>query len=189
MHNSERGLLTLPVSDRDHINGPINPTVVIVEYGQYPCPRTAQAQPTIRAIQQQFADLLCFAFRHFPTPQSYPQAQRTAEAAEAAGAQGKYWQMHDLMFARQSALDNGSIVEYAVELGLDIARFLQEVTGHRHAAKIQTDQTSGRESGVIQTPSYFINNVRYIGPIDLKSLGSAVDLAIETQTDGRIDPS
>lgn len=114
-------------------------------------------------------------FRHFPRTQLHPRAQKAAEAAEAAGNQGKFWQMHNKLFEKQSALTDVDFVEYAVELNLDVFRFLREIAEHTHAQRVQKDLYSGIERGITRTPTFLINNVRYDGTYSLQSLLDAIE--------------
>jgi protein-disulfide isomerase len=158
--------LTLPVAKRDHIQGPIDATIMLVEYGDYECPSCGQAYPIIKDAQDRLGDRLCFAFRNFPLANSHPHAQHAAEAAEAAGAQGKFWEMHDLLFENQEALDDEDIVQYAMSLGLDANRVISEVLAGTHAARVREDFRSGARGGVNGTPTLFINGVRHEGMPD-----------------------
>ena len=105
----------------------------------------------------------------------HPLAGHATEAAEAAGAQGRFWEMHNALLTHQEALDNGSLVEYADALGLDVMQFLRDMAGHVYAARVREDQDSGMRSGVNGTPTFFINGVRYDGPCDAETLLAAVD--------------
>ena len=158
--------LTLPVVKRDHIQGPIDAPIALVEYGDYECPYCGQAYPIIKAIQERLGDRLCFAFRNFPLTNSHPHAQHAAEAAEAAGAQGKFWEMHDLLFENQEALDDENLGEYAATLGLDASRLIDEVFTGVHSARVREDFRSGARGGVNGTPTLFINGVRHEGGLD-----------------------
>jgi protein-disulfide isomerase len=157
---------TLPVAGRDHIQGPIDAPVALVEYGDYECPYCGTAYPIIKAIQKRLGNRLCFAFRNFPLANSHPHAQHAAEAAEAAGAQGKFWEMHDLLFENQEALDDEDIVQYATALGLDANRLITEVLAGTHTARVREDFRSGARGGVNGTPTLFINGERYEGRPD-----------------------
>ncbi len=121
--------LTLPVGDRDHLQGPPDAAVTLVEYGDYECPHCGRAYPIVKEVQKQMGRRLRFVYRNFPLRDSHPYAQHAAEAAEAAGAQGKFWEMHDRLFERQFALDDDALIEYAGDLGLDVARFRRELAG------------------------------------------------------------
>src|SRR5881396_2746169 len=115
--------LTLPVGERDHIQGPADAAVTLVEYGDYECPHCGRAYPIVKAIQKHMERKLRFVYRNFPLRESHPHAQCAAEAAEAAGAQGRFWEMHDRLFERQFALEDHNLLEYAAELGFDVDRF------------------------------------------------------------------
>src|SRR6476646_7201477 len=120
--DDDRSLLTLPVSERDHIQGPADAPVTLVEYGDYECPHCGRAYPVVKAIQRHFGRRLRFVFRNFPLAEAHPHAAHAAEAAEAAAAQGRFWEMHDSLFEHQQALDDRHLVEYAGALGLDTSR-------------------------------------------------------------------
>jgi protein-disulfide isomerase len=167
-------MLTLPVSERDHIQGPPNAPVTLVEYGDYECPYCRQAHFVVKALQQQMGDRMRFVFRNFPLTTMHPNAEPAAEAAEAAGAQGKFWEMHDTLYENQDALSEPDLAEYAELLGLDVGRFVEEMTEHRYASRVREDFTSGVRSGVNGTPTFFINGVRYNGSYDLPSLLAAI---------------
>ena len=157
---------TLPVANRDHIQGPIDAPIMLVEFGDYECPYCGQTYPIIKEIQERLGDRLCFAFRNFPLNNSHPHAQHAAEAAEAAGAQGKFWEMHDLLFENQEALDDEDIAQYAATLGLDVRRLIDEVVTGVHTARVREDFRSGARGGVNGTPTLFINGVRHEGGPD-----------------------
>jgi protein-disulfide isomerase len=163
-HNS----LFVPASIQDHIQGVLSAVVVLVMYGNYQCSRSADGYRLIKAIRRELdvsfgEDYLCLIFRHFPQTQIHPHAQRAAQAAEAAAAQGQFWSMHDTLFAHQQKLENGYLVEYANDLGLDIPQFLKELSKQVHVDRINEDIESGMQSGVTAAPALFINNIRYSG--------------------------
>ena len=158
--------LTLPVAKRDHIQGSIDAPIMLLEYGDYECPYCGAAYPIIKAIQERFGKRLCFAFRNFPLINSHPYAQHAAEAAEAAGAQGKFWEMHDILFENQEALDDKDIAQYATTLGLDSSRVISEVLAGTHTARVREDFRAGARGGVNGTPTLFINGVRHEGGPD-----------------------
>ncbi len=171
---NERNRLSVPPSERDRIEGAIDAPIVLVEYGDYQCPDCGEVHRMIKAIQQQLGNRLGFVFRHFPQVSIHPQAQKAAEAAEAAAAQGQFWQMHDTLLEHQQALDNGYLVEYANELGLDIPQFLQALWKHVYTERINEDIESGLRSGVTTTPTLFINGIRYNDTWNLESLLAAI---------------
>ncbi|MEL6777297.1 MAG: thioredoxin domain-containing protein [Cyanobacteria bacterium J06597_16] len=156
------------LNEGDHTLGPLSASLLIMTYGNYPCPHTGKAHQSVKHLRESLGDKLCFIFRHFPTLHSYPQSQLTAETAEAAGNQGKFWEMHNKLFDNQQALDDASLVEYADELGLDIPQFLQELADHVHAPHIQNDVESGIQYGVASTPTFFIG-IRHEGTENLES--------------------
>jgi len=164
----------LPQARRDHIQGPIDASIALVEYGDYECPYCGEAYPIIKAIQERLGDRLCLAFRNFPLVNSHPHAQHAAEAAEAAGVQGKFWQMHDLLFENQNALDDEDLAQYATALGLDICRLIGEVVAGTHTGRVREDFRSGARGGVNGTPTFFINGVRYDGETSVNALVAAL---------------
>jgi protein-disulfide isomerase len=145
-----------------------------LEYGDYECPFCADAQPMVKEIRRQFGDDLLFAFRHFPLTNIHPHAEHAAEAAEAAGVQGKFWGMHDLLFENQGALEDENLAEYAAELGLDKTRLIREVVWKIHAQRIREDFKSGVRGDVNGTPTFFINGERYDGELNLEHLLNAL---------------
>ena len=160
--------LAPPIRARDHICGSENALLKIVEYGNYQCPYSAQMHLAFKKMpQQQFLRKhMCFVFRHFPQTDIYCQAQKAAEAVEAASAQGKFWQMHEMLFEHQQALKDSHLVEYAVEIELDLPQFLKDMSEHTFASRVQEDLMSGIRSGVTRTPTFFIDGIRYDGGID-----------------------
>lgn len=165
--------LTVPVSARDHVRGSIDAPVIMVEYADFECPYCGQAQPVVKALENQLGDMLAVAFRHFPLATVHPHAQLAAEAAEAAGAQQRFWDMHDMLFAHQSRLAPDDLVMYASMLQLDETRFAQDLAGHRYAGKVREDFLSGVRSGVSGTPTFFINGLMHTG-FDPASLLAAI---------------
>jgi NhaA family Na+:H+ antiporter len=166
--------LTMPVGDRDHVQGPDDAPVTLVEYGDYECPYCRQVVPIVRDLQERFGDRLRYVFRHFPLTTAHPHAQLAAEAAEAAGAQGKFWDMHYLLFEHQGTLHSADLVRYARELELDLERFERELAEHTHAERVREDFRSGVRSGANGTPAFFLNDTRYDGPWDLDSLAAEI---------------
>jgi protein-disulfide isomerase len=153
--------------------------VVLVMYGDYQDRRSADVYKLIKAIKRELSaafgeDYLCLIFRHFPQIQIQPHAQRAAQAAEAAAAQGQFWSMHDTLFTHQQKLENGYLVEYANDLGLDIPQFLKELSKQVHIDRIDQDIESGIRSGVTDAPALFINNIRYTGRWTTTELTAAI---------------
>ncbi|MEG4234368.1 DsbA family protein [Microcoleus sp. Pol11C3] len=165
--------LLVPISEQDHIQGLVSASVALVEYGDYQCLICGETHQLIKAIQQQLYDL-CFVFRHFPQPQIHPYAQRAAEAAASAAAQGQFWQMHDILFTHQQELGNDHLVEYANNLGLDIPQFLQDIFSQVHINRINQDIESGLHSGVKVAPALFINGIRYTSLWNIEQLMAAI---------------
>lgn len=175
--------LFVPPSTQDHKQGVLSATVVLVMYGDYQSSESADVYRLIRAIQRQLSvsfgeNYLCFIFRHFPQRQVHAQAQRAAETAEAAAAQGQFWQMHELLFIYQQELENGYLVEYANHLGLDIYRFLQDLSRGVYVNCINADIESGRQSGVTSAPALFINGTRYTNRWSMRQIMAAIVNAI-----------
>src|SRR5579859_5969507 len=145
--------LSDPISDRDHLRGPPAAKVTLVEYGDFECPFCARAEPVVRRLEEQFGDAVRFAFRHNPRSYDHPQAQMAAEAAEAAGEQGRFWPMHDMLFAHQHALEFDHLVDYAKSLDLDVDRFAAALRTRAHRERVHEDELSGVRSHVISTPT------------------------------------
>lgn len=162
--------LILPVSERDHIRGPATALVTLVEYGDYECPYCGEAYPVVEELQRVLGDRLQFAFRHFPLAQVHPHALGAAEAAETAGAEDMFWEMHAILYTHQHALDGAHLIEYAIALGLDPTSFRHALEGRAYENRVREDFLSGVRSGVNGTPAFFIEGVRYDGPRDFDSL-------------------
>ena len=177
-NESETARLTVPVSQRDHQQGPEAAPVTLVEYGDYECPYCGEAYPIVKEIKLRLGNRLRFVFRNFPLTQSHPHAERAAESAEAAGAQGKFWQMHDYLFEHQQALDDAHLVHYAVALRLDEETFKREMTTHVHANRVREDFLSGVHSGVNGTPTFYINGVRHDASYELETFLDAIEAAM-----------
>jgi protein-disulfide isomerase len=137
-------------------------------------PHCGRAYPIVRDVQRELGSQLRFVFRNFPLKEAHPHAQAAAEAAEAAGAQRRFWEMHDLIFENQHALLDRHLREYAARLALDQARFEKELASHAHASRVRRDFTGGIRSGVNGTPTFYINGVRYDGEWDFDSLLAAL---------------
>lgn len=176
----DRNRLVVPPSEQDHRQGSLNARVVLVEYGDYQCPQCGELYTSIMAIQHQFEatlfgkDSLCFVFRHFPQLQIHSQAQKAAMAAEAAAAQGQFWQMHEMLLKHQQELGDGYLAEYADNLRLDVTQFIRDIARKVYVDRIDRDIASGMDSGVVSTPALFINGVRYIDALELEPLLVAI---------------
>jgi protein-disulfide isomerase len=166
--------LLLPRANHDHIQGPIDAPIMLVEYGDYECPYCGEAYPVVKAIQERLGERLCFAFRNFPLVNAHPHAEHAAEAAEAAGAQGRFWEKHDKIYENQGALDDENLAEYAAALGLDSRRLIADVLAGLHTPRVREDFKSGVRGGVNGTPAFFVNGVRHDGPADLGALIAAL---------------
>jgi protein-disulfide isomerase len=171
-------VLTMPVAeDRDHIQGPADAAVTLVQYGDYECPYCGEAYPIIKEVQARLGDSLRFVFRNFPITTSHPHAERAAEAAEAAAAQGKFWEMHDLLYENQRRLRDEDLHTYAERLGLDVELFDKEMADHAHAERVREDFMSGVRSGVNGTPTFYINGVRHDDSYETEVLLDALEQA------------
>jgi protein-disulfide isomerase len=170
----ETAKLTVPVGKRDHTQGPLTAPITLVEYGDYECPYCGAAYAVVKAIQKSLGKRLCFAFRNFPLTNMHPHAEHAAEAAEAAGAQDKFWEMHDCLYENQTALADTDLARYASQLGLDMPRFTKEIERGAHTRRILEDFRNGIRSGVNGTPSFFINSVRYDGEYEYETLLAAL---------------
>jgi protein-disulfide isomerase len=170
--------LTVPDPERDHFQGSADAPIKLLEYGDYECPFCGDAHAMVQEIQRRLGDDLLFAFRNFPLTNVHPHAEHAAEAAEAAGEQGNFWGMHDLLFENQSALEDEDLAAYAAELGLDATRLIRQVARKIYAPRIHEDFKSGVRGGVNGTPTFFINGERYDGVPDVKNLLSALTAQI-----------
>jgi protein-disulfide isomerase len=166
--------LSTPVGDGDHAQGSPTAAVVLVEYGDYECPYCRAAEPIVEELQRVLGDQLRFVFRHFPLTPVHPHAQRAAEAAEAAGTQGKFFEMHKRLFEQQEALGDEDLIRYADDLGLDAARFRDELDGRVHASRVRDDFRSGIASGARGTPTFYLDGVRYDGQVGLRQFLAAI---------------
>ena len=168
--------LTLAVGARDHVQGPETAAITLVEYGDYQCPYCGQAYPVLKAVQKHYGPKLRFVFRNFPLREAHPHAQMAAESAEAAGAQGKFWEMHDALFEHQDELTEANVAHLARKIaGLDVERWALDLREHRFEKRVQEDFSSGLRSGVNGTPSLFANGLRYDGPVEGAHLIEALD--------------
>ncbi|HYZ29881.1 MAG TPA: Na+/H+ antiporter NhaA [Thermoleophilaceae bacterium] len=163
--------------DEDHIRGPDDAPVTLVEYGDFECPYCGRAEPWVRRLLADSGDEIRYVFRHLPLSDVHEHAQLAAEAAEAAGAQGRFWEMHDLLFDHQDALTGRDLMRYAEELGLDVDRFHKDLRDHEHAPRVARDVESAELSGVAGTPTFFVNGQRHHGAYDVETLKKAVKAA------------
>ena len=157
------GHLSPPVGDDDHVAGPADAPVTLVEYGDFECSYCGMAYPIVKQIQRRLGERLRFVFRNFPLKESHPHATHAAQAAEAAAAQDAFWAMHDMLYEHQHALTDDDLVRYARDLGLDAERVAEELEAGAYARFVRDDFRSGVKSGVNGTPTFFVNGVRYDG--------------------------
>lgn len=169
--------LTPPVSARDHAQGPTDAPVTLVEYGDFECPHCGRAYPMVKAVQRSMGKNLRFVFRHFPLTSSHEHAEHAAEIAEAAGDRGKFWEMHDLLFEHQDALEDEQLIAYAGTLGIDPAWAAAALERGAFRERVREDVSSGAKSGVNGTPTFYINGARYDGLLHPTSLLEALALA------------
>jgi protein-disulfide isomerase len=158
------GQINPPVGESDHVSGPDDAPDTLVEYGDFESPHCGRAYPIVQSIQRQLGRRLRFVFRHFPLTEIHPHAHHAAEAAESAGAQGRFWEMHDALFENQDALDDDDLVAYAGAIGVDAERVARDLETAVYARRVRDDFRSGVRSGVNGTPTFFINGQRYDGP-------------------------
>jgi protein-disulfide isomerase len=178
MSPSAAAKLKPPVGANDHVQGSAKAPVTLVEYGDYECPYCGEAYSVVKALQERLGDQMRFVFRNFPLAQAHPHAEHAAEAAEAAAAQGKFWEMHDMLYENQDALEDEDLVRYARALHLDVPRFVKEMEAGTYTERVREDFRSGVRSGVNGTPSFFINGARHDGGYDLASLLAAIEEAV-----------
>lgn len=170
-------MVALPVNHADHMWGPESARLTLVEYGDFECPICGQAYHAVKIILKHFGDRVRFVFRHFPLREVHPHAELAAEAAEAAGAQHKFWHMHDLLFENQLHLKEKSLRQYAAKAELDLVRYDQEMSDHIYLQCVQEHIESGTKIGIRSTPAFFINGVLHEVSFGLEKL----ERAIETQ--------
>lgn len=174
----ESATLTQPVSADDHAEGPADAPLTLVEYGDYQCPYCGAAYPVVKRLQKRLGKKLRFVFRYFPLTQSHPYALIAAKAAEAAALQGKFWEMHDLLFEQQTLLKPEIIHSWAKRTGVNLEQFENGIKQDVVEKRIKEDRRSGIRSGVNGTPTFFINGKRYDGPSDYDSLLAALESAL-----------
>ena len=170
--------LATPVDPgRDHIRGDPNAPLTLVEYGDFECPFCSRATGVVREVQERFGAELRYVFRHLPLPDVHPHAELAALAAEAAADQGRFWEMHDLLFEHQDELEFEDLIGYAADLDLDAERFTRALEEGRHAERIREDVASAEASGARGTPTFFVGDVRHVGPHDAETLTRALEAA------------
>ena len=180
----ESAVLVVPVGATDHTRGPATAPVTLVEYGDFECPHCRRAYPILKEVQSRLGSRLRFVFRNFPLTKVHEHAEHAAEVAEAAAAQGRFWEMHDRLFERQFALEDEHLIEYAQELGLDAARVARELAAHTYQARVRDDFIGGVRSGANGTPTFFINGIRFDGSWDEDTLTAALEDAARSHRTG-----
>ncbi|MDX2265499.1 MAG: DsbA family protein [Hyphomicrobiales bacterium] len=177
--------LKVPVNPRDHRRGAPNAIVTLVEYGDYQCPFCAAANPVVHALESRFGNALSVVFRHFPLIEIHPIAATAAEAAEYAGDNGRFWEMHDAIFANNHRLSVPLLFAIAGTLGLSQIGLRDSITRGLHADKIQSDFIGGVRSGVNGTPTFFVNGLRHEGSFSLPELAASIQNAINALAPAR----
>ncbi|CAN5188318.1 hypothetical protein BH10PSE16_BH10PSE16_35440 [soil metagenome] len=170
--------LLLPDEATDHFCGPADAPVTLIEYGDFECPSCLQAHGALNIMRAHFGDRLRFVFRHFPLREVHPHAELAAEAAEAAGAQGKFWPMHDLLFMNSLHLKDKHLLDYARQVGLDLPRFQNEMKDHVYLQRVQEHMQGAHHLGVRSTPAFYVNGVLADVSFGLQHLHEAIDRAL-----------
>jgi protein-disulfide isomerase len=176
--NSSIVTLALPLQPTDHMQGREHARVTVIEYGDFECPSCKVAAPTIKMLLDRFPNQIRFAYRHFPLEEAHPHALLAAEASESAAAQGKFWPMHDLLFRNQAHLKDKDLQRYALELGLELARYTAEMDDHIYLQKVREHVESGRRSHIRATPTFFVDGVVQDISFGMLALHKAVEAAV-----------
>jgi protein-disulfide isomerase len=161
--NSKSNHLTVAVGPSDHVQGPASAAITLVEYGDYECPHCGRAYPIVKRVQERLGDRLRFVFRNLPLAEIHPHATAAAEIAEAAAAQGKFWEMHDMLFEHQAALKPDDLRRYAKKLDLDLGALDKALAGGAPSERVRKDFMSAIRSGANGTPTFFVNGQRFDG--------------------------
>lgn len=175
--------LTIPVTKHDHLQGNLHAGCSLVEYGDYECPSCGEVQPIIRKLQAHFGNQMSFVFRNFPLREIHPWAEAAAEVAELAGSQGKFWEMHDLLFANQNNLSESTLQSLVDQLGLSEVKMQQASSNGTLRSIVDGDFAGGIRSGVNGTPTFFLNGDRYDGPVDFESFVALIDQVLISDGD------
>jgi protein-disulfide isomerase len=170
--------LAVPPQPTDHSQGPEHARVVVIEYGDFECPSCKVAATTPSLLMERYPSKVRFIFRHFPLEETHPHALLAAEAAEGVGAQGKFFQMYDVLFANQAHLKSGDLHRYASGLGIDMARYVAEMDDHIYLQRVREHIAGGRLSHIRSTPAFFINGVFQDVSYGMKALHDAVAAAV-----------
>ncbi|MFJ8687306.1 DsbA family protein [Micromonospora wenchangensis] len=169
--------LRVPVTETDHVRGPLDAPVTLVQYGDFQCPYCGAAYPNLAEVLRQRRDIVRLVYRHFPITNLHPYAERAAEVAEAAGRRDRFWEMHDWLYEHQDQLDPVHLSLGVAQVGLPPGEIDAEVDRHAYADRVRHDFTGGIRSGVNGTPTLFVGDQRHDGPLDLPTLLTAVDTA------------
>jgi protein-disulfide isomerase len=172
--------LLRPDEATDHIHGPASAPVTLIEYGDFECPSCRQAHGALRVMLPHFGPQLRFIFRHFPLREVHPHAELAAEAVEAAGAQGKFWQMHDLLFEHRLYTGERHVLDCASRLGLDLPRYQNEMSDHVYLQRVQEHIAGGEQLGIRSTPTFFVNGVIADVSFGMQHLHEAIDDALSS---------
>lgn len=167
--------LAVPVNEQDHSRGPKDAPITLVEYGDFECPHCGQAHYQLQELEKALGESMRLVFREFPLTTVHPHAAQAAEAAESAGAQRKFWPMHDILFENQDALEAEDLLQYAAAIDLDVEQFARDLSQERFAPRVREHFMGGVHSGVNGTPTFFINGVRHDGGFDYQSLLEAIN--------------
>jgi protein-disulfide isomerase len=172
--------LKVPITPEDHAQGPENAEVILVEYGDYECPHCGRAYPIVKQVQKHFKKRVRFVFRNFPLSEMHPHAEAAAEVAEFAGSQGKFWEMHDLLFENQASLGDALLAELGETLKLSTPALRQALEHKTFETRVRADFSGGVRSGVNGTPTFFINGRRHDDSFDYDTLVSAIRAVLDT---------
>lgn len=178
--NAKLDPLLLPDEATDHIQGPAFAPVALIEYGDFECPSCLQAHAALKVILPHFGPQLRFVFRHFPLREVHPHAELAAEAAEAAGAQGQFWPMYELLFTNQQHLKEKHLLDYAGQIGLDLPRYQNEMKDHVYLQRVQENMQGGRHLGVRSTPAFYVNGLLIDVSFGFQPLHEAIDKVLRT---------
>lgn len=173
------------VTADDHVLGLADAPVTVIEYGDYECPYCRGAARDVHLLLDHYPETVRFVFRNFPIPQLHPHAEQAAEAAEAAASQGKFWEMYKLLLQPSSGLDIDSLHSYAVQVGLDVARFGRDLASDAYAGRIESDIREGIRNGVNATPKFYVNGKRLDGAFPLEGLVDAVGAEVAAVSEAR----
>jgi protein-disulfide isomerase len=175
--------LKVPVGTEDHSQGPESAETILVEYGDYQCPYCGEAYPIVKQVQEHFGTRLRFVFRNFPLGELHPYAQAAAETAEFAGANGRFWEMHDLLFENQRHMSDDLFVRLAQELELPVTTLGRALEDGEFGTRVRDDFRGGVRSGVNGTPTFFINGIRHDGSYEFETLVAAIEQALRIRSD------